>query len=303
MGRPLASVVVIFLNAARFLREAIASVYAQTYSDWELLLVDDGSTDASPQIAREQARQDPDRVRYLEHSGHQNRGMSASRNLGIGQASGDFIAFLDADDEWLPEKLERQIDILERHPDAGMVYGPGLYWFSWSGLPHDRTRDVVQEVGVADSLIRPPALVPIYLQRPEATPSPSGVLVGRSTLCDVGGFEESFRGMYEDQAFCTKVALVSPVYVSASAWYRYRQHDDSCCSIAFGDGSHFAARLRFLDWVERRVATLGVRDDEIERALQHELAAARIANGVAARVRRAVWPHVPGRLRRWIGRR
>jgi glycosyltransferase involved in cell wall biosynthesis len=102
MSLPLVSVIIIFLDEERFIQEAIESVFAQTYSHWELLLVDDGSKDASTQIARRCAETNPGRVRYLEHEDHRNRGMSASRNLGLQHAKGDFIAFLDADDVWLP---------------------------------------------------------------------------------------------------------------------------------------------------------------------------------------------------------
>lgn len=86
--QPLVSVITIFLNAGKFIQEAIESVFAQTYGKWELLLVDDGSTDGSTEIALGYAKQYPKRVRYLEHNGHRNRGMSASRNLGISDAGG-----------------------------------------------------------------------------------------------------------------------------------------------------------------------------------------------------------------------
>src|SRR5919198_1004258 len=105
---PLVSAIIIFLNAERFIQEAIESVFAQTYDAWELLLVDDGSTDGSTAIARRYAEQHPGKVRYLEHNGHQNRGKSASRNLAIRNCTGEYIAFLDADDVWLPRKLEQQ---------------------------------------------------------------------------------------------------------------------------------------------------------------------------------------------------
>src|SRR5438105_1562536 len=102
-SKPLVSAITIFLNEEKFLQEAIASVFAQTYDNWELLLVDDGSTDASTEIALRYAKQYPEKVRYVEHRGHQNRGMSAARNLGIRNAKGQYIAFLDADDVWLPK--------------------------------------------------------------------------------------------------------------------------------------------------------------------------------------------------------
>ena len=83
---PLVSVVTIFLNGEPFIGEAIESVLAQTFRDFELLLVDDGSTDGSTALARARAEREPGRVLYLEHEGHANRGMSASRNLGIEHA-------------------------------------------------------------------------------------------------------------------------------------------------------------------------------------------------------------------------
>src|SRR5919202_2999091 len=115
-GKPsLVSVVVPFWNDKKFIQETIESVFAQTYENWELLLVDDGSTDGSTQIALRYAEQYPEKVRYLEHPGHQNRGMSAARNLGISHAKGAYIGFLDADDVWLPYKLEQQVAILTSH--------------------------------------------------------------------------------------------------------------------------------------------------------------------------------------------
>ena len=101
-SKPLVSGIIIFLNAEKFIEEAIDSVFAQTYDNWELLLVDDGSTDRSTKIAQQYAQHYLAKVRYLEHENHQNLGMSATRNLGIRNVKGKYIAFLDADDVWLP---------------------------------------------------------------------------------------------------------------------------------------------------------------------------------------------------------
>ena len=97
-NQPLVSVVLIFWNAERFIAEAIESVFAQTYRTWELLLVDDGSSDSSTTIARSYSERDPQHMHYLEHPGHVNHNMSASRNLGIGNAQKAYVAFLDTDD-------------------------------------------------------------------------------------------------------------------------------------------------------------------------------------------------------------
>src|SRR5262249_14256541 len=119
--QPLVSVITIFLNEERFLEDAIRSVFAQTYDSWELLLVDDGSTDRSSALARGWAERHPGRVRYLEHPGHENLGMSATRNLGIREARGELIALLDGDDVYAAGKLATQVAQLEAHPEAAMV--------------------------------------------------------------------------------------------------------------------------------------------------------------------------------------
>ncbi len=110
--KKLVSVVISFLNEENFLTEAIDSVIKQDYPCWELLLVDDGSTDKSTGIAKIYAAQNPDKIKYLEHEGHLNKGLSASRNMGINQAKGELVALLDADDVWLPNKLSHQVAIL-----------------------------------------------------------------------------------------------------------------------------------------------------------------------------------------------
>ena len=115
----LVSIVVAFYNAESFLAEAIDSVLAQTYTRWELLLIDDGSLDSGPEIAQRYAVQNPDRIYYLAHPGHRNLGMCASRNLGVRHSRGQYIAVLDSDDVWLPRKLEEQTALMQAHPEAG----------------------------------------------------------------------------------------------------------------------------------------------------------------------------------------
>jgi glycosyltransferase involved in cell wall biosynthesis len=268
-NQPLVSVVIIFLNAGRFIQEAIESVLGQTYSSWELVLVDDGSSDGSTAIAHHYARRYPERVRYLEHAGHANLGMSASRNLGIRDAHGPYIAFLDADDVWFLNTLEEQVAILEAHPEAAMVYGPIQWWYSWTGKPEDRERDYVERLGVpSDAVIRPPGLLPLFLRDKAAVPS--GVLVRREIVEWVGGFEEAFRGEYEDQVFCAKVCLNAPVFASGQCWYRYRQHPDSCVLRGQQTGETYGERLRFLNWLAMYLSEQKARERGVWRALELE---------------------------------
>jgi glycosyltransferase involved in cell wall biosynthesis len=240
-GMPLVSVVIIFLNAARFMREAIESVRGQTYENWELLLVDDGSTDASTAIAKSYEACYPARIRYLEHSGHDNRGMSASRNLGICHASGELIALLDADDVWMPEKLQRQVAIMEGHRDVGLLAHPALYWYQ-DGLRK------VQDMTLPAGRLPRGAWVPMMLESDDNAACPSTVLMRKSLAIRLGGFEESFRGSFEDQAMWFKVTLESSIYYDPDCLILYRIHADACCS-ATPSLKQLEARVNLYSWL------------------------------------------------------
>ena len=277
-NKPLVSGIIIFLNAEKFIQEAIESVFAQIYDHWELLLVDDGSTDSSTAIALQYAEQYPGQVRYLEHDGHQNLGMSASRNKGISNAKGEYIAFLDSDDVWLPHKLEQQVAILDSQPEAAMVYGPTEYWYSWTGKLEDIERDFVGEIGVQpNTLVKPPMLLTLFLQSGGGIlPGICSVLVRREAIEHVGRFEEIFRGPYEDQVFLAKVCLKTAVFVTDECSDKYRQHPHSCCYLAIEAGEYHPelphpARQTFLNWLGEYLSEQGVKDTEIWQALQKEL--------------------------------
>jgi glycosyltransferase involved in cell wall biosynthesis len=270
---PLISSIIIFLNTEKYLQEAIESVFSQTYDNWELLLVDDGSTDRSTEIAMRYAGQYSGKVRYLEHPEHQNLGMGASRNLGVRHAKGEYIALLDSDDVWLPHKLEQQAAILDSHPGVGMVYGLSQYWRGWTGVPEDVQRDFVPELGIQGNRVyEPPALLTLLYPLGTATPPcPSDLLLRRETVERVGGFAEAFKGnyhLYEDQAFLAKVYLQEPVYVADACWDKYRQHPEQCVAVVNKAGHYHAVRLYFLDWLATYLDDKGIKDGEVWQLLQ-----------------------------------
>jgi glycosyltransferase involved in cell wall biosynthesis len=258
---PLVSVVTIFLDAEQFLEEAIESVLKQTYGNWELFLVDDGSKDRSTLIARRYAEKFPAKIRYVEHDGHENRGMSASRNLGIQHGGGEFVAFLDADDVWLQRKLERQVAAICTQPQAAMIYGPTFTWYSWTGERRDRDRDCLQDLGVEmNKLLEPPSLVAGILRNEARSPRTCSVLLRREAIKAVGGFETRFRGLYEDQVFFTKLCLHFPVYAIPQCYDKYRQHTSGSCNAAVKAGKYKIARLSYLNWLSDYVKYSTVRE-------------------------------------------
>lgn len=107
-------------NRASLLPRAIDSVFQQTLTDWEVVIVDDGSTDDSPRVLAEYARRDPRRIRILRQP---NRGLVAARNTAIAQARGRFVTFLDSDDEYLPSHLELRVRFMREHPDVELIHG------------------------------------------------------------------------------------------------------------------------------------------------------------------------------------
>jgi glycosyltransferase involved in cell wall biosynthesis len=250
---PSISVIVIVYDGASFLDEAIMSVRGQTCQDYELLIVDDGSTDDSLAIAERHRLAHPHRIRVLRHPGGVNRGMSASRNLGIAHAQGDFVAFLDADDVWLPRKLEEQVAILRAEPSCGLVYGRALIWRSWRTARAED--DFYYDLGVEPGrMYAAPQLFLRQLRNVDQTPTTSGAMLRRSLITQVGGFEDVFRGMFEDQVFFAKALLAAPAYVSDATWFRYRQHPASATARSAAAGADHLWRMRYLRWLAERLA-------------------------------------------------
>ncbi len=119
-----------------------------------------------------------------------------------------------------------------------MVYGPTQYWYSWTGNSEDRQRDHVPDLNVPlDSLIEPPNLLTmLYPLGHGQAPCICSLLVRKDALQRIGGFEDSFPGYYEDQAFLTKVYLSERVFVSSGCWDKYRIHPDSCSAAVARSG-------------------------------------------------------------------
>jgi glycosyltransferase involved in cell wall biosynthesis len=262
MTAPKVSVICIFWNEEKFLAEAIESVLAQDFGDYELLLADDGSTDASARIAGEYVAMHPDRLFYLHHPGHANRGMSATRNLGLAHARGEYVAMLDGDDVWPSGKLSEQAAILDANPDVGMVSGGLTEWFSWAGGKDDSWLTGP----VSDGKSFPPATT-LKVYPLGRSCNPTNPMIRRSVVEKVGGYEDSFPGLYEDQAFLAKIYLETGVYWSTRIWLKYRRHPASC-TMRQTWPDYVAARTRFLDWFSGYIAE---RDPAGRRAMERAI--------------------------------
>jgi glycosyltransferase involved in cell wall biosynthesis len=267
------SIVTPFLNPGRFFEEAIESALAQTFADWELLLVDDGSADGSTETAQRYARKHPTKIRYLSHPARGNRGASASRNLGIRHAAGEYLAFLDADDVYLTRKLEEQVPILDAVREAQVLYAATEYWYGWTGEDADIERDAIWQPSDVeiDKVIEPPQLLTAFLRDGGNVPCMGSMLVRRDAAIAVGGFEDSFTRICTDQVFHAKLTLRFRVLFSDVCWDRYRQHPDSSCRTIAAEGKTAAAFETYLRWLERYLVAQQVSDPEVWSALKTAL--------------------------------
>jgi glycosyltransferase involved in cell wall biosynthesis len=170
---PVVSVVIPTYNSAAFLREAIQSVLGQTYDDFEIVVVDDGSTDNTESVVHSFG----DQVCYMKQ---QNQGAGAARNHGIKRSRGKYVAFLDADDLWLPGKLGEQIAVLDQDPKLGLVYSDWAVMTEQGEAEPSYLRDQPAAGGyVFNELVQCGFILT------------SGTIVRRSCLEDVGFFDET----------------------------------------------------------------------------------------------------------------
>jgi glycosyltransferase involved in cell wall biosynthesis len=232
MANPAVSVIIPVLNMRRYLPDALDSVYAQTSDDWAILLVDDGSDDGSLDLEREYVRRDPARVQILASGPSDSHGASAARNRGLRVARCEFIAFLDADDIWLPDKLERQRKLLIDNPETSMTFARVHYFFEnpAEGAGWDQAF-----VPLEARTYHPPELTMEFLRNADIYPCPTATLIRRSALMEVGGFEERFRKVRTDLAVWVKLSLHFPVRADSAFVARYRQHGQSSVARMFSD--------------------------------------------------------------------
>jgi glycosyltransferase involved in cell wall biosynthesis len=270
----LVSVSIPFYNHEDFLSEAIESVLAQTYTQWELFLVDDGSNDRSTRIAREFVQRWPEKICYLEHPGHQNRGLTHTRNLGAKRSQGEYLAFLDSDDVWFPHKLEHQVAMMNAHPEAALVYGRSEYWYEWGGNKSEQ-KDHVPALAPGEMLYSPPALLATtYPFGTYGAPCPSSFLLRRKAFNSVGGFVGSFNPatyqLYEDIAFLTKVYINLPVFVSQRCSERYRCHPQSMWHSTKGTHYDELARRFYFRWLSEYLREHPITDPVTRRAIRRQ---------------------------------
>jgi len=198
-------------NGARYLDEAIDSIRAEEFTDFEHVIVDDGSTDATPEILARAASRDP-RIRLLRNES--NRGIAASANRGLAVARGEYIARLDADDISMPGRLAREVAVLETRPDVALV-SMNYESMSADGVLIGRShRD------------HPSIVVEYLLNFSNALGGHSQVMFRRSAVEAVGGYDETCAAALDSDLW-TRIVRHGRIVVLPEIGMRYRVHDQS----------------------------------------------------------------------------
>lgn len=181
----LVTVVIPAYNASEYIGETIESVLQQSFTDFELLVINDGSTDNTAEVVRSYSQKDS-RVTLLSQV---NQGVSVARNTGIQQAKGEFVAFLDSDDLWLPNKLDLHVQHLSANPQLGMSFGR-VEFISFDGKPTGQLSNPhISNITPKD----------LYEENPAITPS--NAVIRRDVLEQIGGFDRDLSGYADAELF------------------------------------------------------------------------------------------------------
>ena len=211
----LVSVVIPSHNNGAFVPQAIESVLAQSYRDHEILVIDDGSTDDT----RETLKPYWDKITYIFQD---NRGPAVARNQGVRHSRGAYIAFLDADDVWLEDKLDRQMQFFREHKDVGLVFGELEHWTECAKrIPTDRTAGSGSAEPSNRSVIVKDAFKLLLESCYILT---STVMMSRDCINVVGAFDESLKAE-EDRELWLRVAKKYPIGKIEQVLVRKRGHE------------------------------------------------------------------------------
>lgn len=217
-------------NRAGFLEEAIASARSQTLPPEVVIVVDDGSTDGSPEVA--------ERAGAHVIRAERRKGPGAARNLGVAHAGTEFVAFLDADDAWLPHHCATLVDLFRRTPNAALTFGRIQRFGETGDRPTPRRTPILQEA----------ALPELLADNPIPT---SAVLADRGKLLSVGGFREDLR-YAEDYDLWLRLAEQYALVGADVVTCRYREHPEQVSSagasmIRMGWQARLAAKQRLTE--------------------------------------------------------
>ena len=216
MKNPAVSIIMNCFNGERYLRQAIDSVFNQTYKDWEILFWDNGSTDTSAKIAKSYG----EKVRYF-HS-KKTYSLGKARNLCMAKSKAEYIAFLDCDDLWLPQKLEKQIPLFEKDPEVALVFSDAIYFNESGNLCQIYQKFKPPRGKIFKELFRK------YFICMAST------VIQRSAIKNIDWFDERMK-LFEDACFFLRLAYKFKTDYCDEPLVKYRVRPDSGTIVDFGN--------------------------------------------------------------------
>ena len=208
---PKVTVIIPCYNREKFVKATIDSALSQTYPNIEIVAVDDGSTDGTRHVLEKYG----ERIKILEHPGCINKGQSAAINLAMRSTDSEYVAILDSDDVWVPEKIERQVEFLEKHPDVGLVYA--------NGFAIDENGNSLYKIineGHVETNNPERALLECHFN------VPSNALVRRTAFNKAGEFDETLRSAQDHDMAIRLSEVVKLAYINEDLWF-YRRHSNT----------------------------------------------------------------------------
>lgn len=211
---PQVSIIIPVFNGARFISDAIDSIFRQTFQDFEVIMIDDGSTDETREIVS--------RYRGLIYHYQENQGRPAARNTGLRHARGEYVAFLDADDIWNPDRLERGVNLLNAEPEIGLLHG------EVTAIDAHGAQDESYTKWLRNFYVRERQKGSGYLRLLDRCAIfSSSVLFRRKCIDEVGFYDMSFP-IYEDYDWYLRLASVHRIsLMPGPAVAKYRLHDSN----------------------------------------------------------------------------
>lgn len=252
-------------SSSEYLTDAINSILNQTYRNWELIIIHGPANKPISHFSN--ILQKSNNIHIVEES---NSNLLVLCSKAVSKSQGKYIAFLDPDDVWIPKKIEQQVKILESEPEAAMVYGRDILWYSWSSQLFNNL-DYSCELGiVSEKLFSPPQLLNILVKNQYQTATLSNALIRKTVLIKYIYEKLNFSKKYQVQSLYSKILLNESTYVSSSCFSKTRCfHDDS--KVFTEEVDSVSERKNFLLWLQNYIHSFSDKYSEFDNTIKDEL--------------------------------
>lgn len=239
------SIIIPCHNSAKHLSECLESILMQEYRDYEVILVNDCSTDNTLQLAKNYSLLDK-RISVTHTSETEKTGASFARNKGFSLSKGKYIVYLDSDDIWLPGTLKKLVNLIEINNTAGWVIGNSLYF---TDNRYNSNSYYSSSYDFREGLYDEYSLILSFISKFYQTPVPGATIIKREVIEKIGGWENLFKKNYTDQALYAKILCITKTFVTHDILLLYRQHEKSSTNTSIKNGELHKNEVKYFEWL------------------------------------------------------